>query len=463
MVLDAVLKRVRNGVLNGVLNRVLNGVLVLVLVPGAVFAQTRVSLTLDEAIARGMADAPRVQEARARAQAAAAARTGRQAMSRPTAALMSGYTRTNHVDEFAVPLAGGGSRVIFPDIPDNWRLRADVLFPIWTGGRTTALVEAATADVAASEADVRIVEADLAFEIALAYWQVVTARAAVSVLDEGLARTDAWVGDVKARVEAGVSSPHEVPQAQAQRARQQVQRIQAAQAVTVAERELARLTGLPAGQAIVTVTPVDRPLAAVGTAGASSGAALYEQAIGARAERSALDARRASFMAAGRAAMAALRPQVATMAGVEPARPNARFVPRSDQWHTSWDVSIAVTWSLWDGGRARAERAAALAQAEAIQHRQREFDARLDVEIAQRLLDLESGRAAVAASEEAVAAAAEVHRVLRARFDAGVATSTEVLDAHQAWLEASLERTRLQAAVRVAESRLLRSLGGPVR
>lgn len=51
MVLDAVLKRVRNGVLNGVLNRVLNGVLVLVLVPGAVFAQTRVSLTLDEAIA----------------------------------------------------------------------------------------------------------------------------------------------------------------------------------------------------------------------------------------------------------------------------------------------------------------------------------------------------------------------------------------------------------------------------
>lgn len=458
------LNRVLNWVLDGVLTRVLCGVLgAIVLVPGGVHAQTRVRLTLDEAIARGLADAPRVQEARARAQAATATRTGREALSRPTASLLSGYTRTNHVAAFAVPLAGGGSRVIFPDIPDNWRLRADVLFPLWTGGRTPALVEAATADVAAAEADVRIVEAELALEVALAYWQVVTARAAVAVLDEGLARTDAWVADVQARVDAGVSSPHEVPQARAQRARQQVQRIQAAQAATVAQRELARLTGLPAGEVIDTVTPVDRPLAALGTAGPASGAELLEQAIEARAERAALDARRASFVAAGRAAMAALRPQVATMAGVEPARPNARFVPRSDQWHTSWDIGIAVTWSVWDGGRARAERAAVLAHAEALRHRQREFDARLDVEIAQRLLDLESGRAAVAASDEAVAAAAEVHRVLRARFDAGVATSTEVLDAQQAWLEASLERTRLQASVRVAESRLLRSVGGPVR
>ena len=64
----------------------------------------------------------------------------------------------------------------------------------------------------------------------------------------------------------------------------------------------------------------------------------------------------------------------------------------------------------------------------------------------QRVLDVESGRAAIAASDEAVTAAAEARRVVEERFRAGVATSTDVLDAQVALLEAELERTRLAAA-----------------
>jgi outer membrane protein TolC len=49
--------------------------------------------------------------------------------------------------------------------------------------------------------------------------------------------------------------------------------------------------------------------------------------------------------------------------------------------------------------------------------------------------------------------------VLQERFRAGVATSTDTLDGQVALLEAQLERTRLSAALRVAEARFLRSLG----
>ncbi len=423
-------------------------------------AQTApVPVTLTDAITRGLSSSPRVHEARARVVAAEAARDVRKSLKGPTVSMSSGYVRTNHVDEFAVPQPGGGSRVIFPDIPNNWRLRTDVVFPVFTAGRTTALVDAATADIAAAQADAAVVEADVALEIAVTYWQVVTARATVAVLDESLTRTDAWVGDVQARVDAGVASPHEVLQAQAYRARQRVQRIQAAQAATVAERDLARLTGLPAGQPLALTSPVDQPTPHVQGAAAT----VYTRALETRAERAALTARQTAFRAAATAALAARLPQIGTFAGIEPARPNARFVPRTDQWHTSWDLGVSVTWALWDNGRARAEGAMALAQSDALGHRLREFDARLDVEVEQRLRDLETGRAAVEASTEAVTAADEVHRVMRARFDEGVATSTEVLDAHIAWLEAALERTKLQAALRVAESRLARAVGGPQR
>ncbi len=76
------------------------------------------------------------------------------------------------------------------------------------------------------------------------------------------------------------------------------------------------------------------------------------------------------------------------------------------------------------------------------------------------MLDLESGRAALAASTEAVAAASEARRVVAERFRAGVATSTDMLDAEVAQLEAELERTRLQAGQRLAEAALVRAAGG---
>jgi outer membrane protein TolC len=120
---------------------------------------------------------------------------------------------------------------------------------------------------------------------------------------------------------------------------------------------------------------------------------------------------------------------------------------------------VSVSWSLLDGGRSRAERAAAVAQAESIEARLADFDAAVAVEVRQRQLDVATTRAALAAADEAVAAAAEARRVLGERLDVGVATSTEVLDADVVLLEAELERTRLAASLRVGAARLDRALG----
>ena len=53
-----------------------------------------------------------------------------------------------------MPNAGGGVRVIYPDIPDNVRSRIDLQWPIYTGGRLQALTRAAGAE--ADAARVRI-------------------------------------------------------------------------------------------------------------------------------------------------------------------------------------------------------------------------------------------------------------------------------------------------------------------
>jgi outer membrane protein TolC len=187
--------------------------------------------------------------------------------------------------------------------------------------------------------------------------------------------------------------------------------------------------------------------------------ALVDMARAKRSERESLTERAEALRKGGDAAVAASRPQILAMAGVEESRPNPRFIPRSDEWRTSWEAGVSVTWQVFDGGRARAERTAAAAQATALTRRRDEFDGVLGVELRQRRGDVDAGRAAVDASAELVTAATELRRVLEERFRAGVATSMEVLDAQTSLLEAELERTRLMAALRISEVRLVRAVG----
>ncbi len=427
---------------------------------GAASAQTPVALTLEEATARAVDRAPRVAEAQAREAAAAAVTLSRTALTRPTLTTTTGYLRTNHVDELGVPQVGGGVRILFPDVPSNYRLRTELAVPLFTSGRLEGFVEAARAERRGAAADRRTVEEDVRLDVARAYWQLALSRETEQVLVQAMARADAWVGDVRSRVEAGVLPPNDLLSAEAQRARQAVRLVQARNDAALAELELARLVGEPPGTRLVTSTGIDRAAPGLEPLIGQGPAALVARAIDRRAEREGLVERRQALEATADATLAALRPQVAAIAAIEPARPNPRFAPRVDEWKTSWDVGVSLTWSVLDGGRARAERAASIAQADAIDARVKEFDALVTVDIRRRLLDLEAARAAVSASTEAVTAATEARRVVGERFRVGVATSTDMLDADLAQLEAELERTRLLAAERLTEAALLRAAGG---
>lgn len=441
--------------------RIMGGLGLVMALASAAFAQTAaVTLSLEDALARGKATAPRIAEAKARREAADATVTSRESLKMPSLSATAGYQRTNHVDEYGIPQAGGGTKIIFPDIPNNYRGRADASVPIYTSGRTDALIAGATLDRKAAEADVRTAEADVALDVARAYWALVTARESTRVVEQGLARLDAYVSDVKARVDTGFLPPNDLLSAQAQRARQKVSLIQATNAAAIAQADLCRLVGLDLDANIVTSSPLLTPVPSEASLATMTVKALTETAQSGRSERDALTIRADSARQAGIAAAAAMKPQIGVAGGFEESRPNARIVPRVDEWRASWEAGISLTWQIFDGGRSKADRAAATAQAVALERRRDDFDAMLGVELRQRRLDVDSGWAALNASADAIAAATEARRVVEERFKAGVATSTDVLDAQTALLEAELERTRLAAALRLSEARLLRALGG---
>jgi outer membrane protein TolC len=411
-------------------------------------------LTLDEAIAQGVANSHRLAELQARQEAAVAAEQRQSADRLPTLAAQAGYTRTNHVEEFAIVQPGQLRQVVYPDVPDNYRTRLDLQWLIYSGGRVDALERAARAEAHATGEDLAAARADLRLEVARAFWALVTAREAEQVLSRSLERIVAYVRDLRVRLDQGLIPPNEVLSAEAQHSREQVAAIEAANARQVAEADLRRLTGSNRTGPLEPVAEIEAPALPL-----TSTEQLIAEAIANRPERRALVERVDGAKARTDAAGASVRPQVGINGGFDYASPNPRHFPRDPRWDDSWDVSVTASWNIWDGGRTRADRAEAAAAGRAVEARLADFDRQVTFEVRQRQLELASSRAAITAATEGVRAATEARRVLAERFNAGVATNTEVLDGQTAVLQAELDRTRALANARLAEARLARAIG----
>jgi len=416
-------------------------------------APATIRLTLDEAIARAVSASHRIGEGNARQEAAAAAVDGRAAANMPTVSLMAGYMRTNHIVPFGLP-PQNPTAIIYPDIPDNWRTRVDMQWPVYTFGRLESMERAARSEAAAVEQDVAAVTADVRFDAARAFWTLVTAAESVRVVEEALVLVDAHLRDVRNMREAGILAPNDVLSVEAERSRRQVQLIEARNLRDVAEADLRRVTGVEPGCTITVDAVLEGP-----AAGLASYEGLLADAQAHRPERQALQARVDAIGGRRDAAAAGLKPVLAVGAGFDYAKPNPRIFPRTNEWHTSWDVGVNLSWPLWDGGRVKADVAEAAATQRAVEQRLAEFDAVLAFEVRQRQLDVQSAREAIRAATDEVAAAAEARRVVAERFKAGLVSTTEVLDAQQALLVAQFDRTRALAGARLAEARLARSLG----
>jgi outer membrane protein len=415
-------------------------------------------LTLEEALAKAVETSHRLAEARARETAAQAGVAVRESAERPTVTANAGYTRTNHVLPFSVPSPSGIPLLVYPDVPNNYSTRLEMRWPIYTGGRTDALERAARAEAEAVGAERQTAQADLRLEVTRAYWALVTAQASLDVLEQGVARSQAYVNDANQRFMAGLVPPNEVSSAAAQEARSRMQAIEARTQRDVTSAELARLIGVGPDQPLEPTADLGRATAVDSTQRLDI-APLVESARAARQERRVLQRRVAAADAQRDAAAAGRLPTVQFLGGVDYARPNPKIFPRADVAQDSWDVGVGATWSLWDGGRTVAEVAQARAASQAASERLAEFDSQLSVEVRQRALEVESTVASVAAARSGVTAAADARRVVDERYRAGVIAGIEVLDAEYALLQAQLDLTRAQAALRLAEALLARALG----
>jgi outer membrane protein TolC len=160
-------------------------------------------------------------------------------------------------------------------------------------------------------------------------------------------------------------------------------------------------------------------------------------------------------------------------ARADEARAHSVFLPRVNafaryDWNSAgrlyagdrnWTAGIMASWTPFAGGRDIADvqvtsgrTVTAQAQAEAAQ-----AAARLDVEQTRVALSVALTRLAIA--ERAVAQSAEAHRIIAKKYEGGLATVVELLDAQATETQSALAFLQTRWGTIVAEAERLRALG----
>ncbi len=427
----------------------------IVLTAKAVFAEAAtVRLTLTDALERARLNSPRLESLTALEAAAEAARSGAIAERLPLVDFSGGYTRNSNVDEFALTLPGLGTRTLFPNIPNNYRLHAGASLPLYAGGRIDSAIAAADRQREAAVQDRSVAVNDLLLETQTAYWGLVTARESARVLAEAETAYEAHLKDAKNRFEVGTAASNEVLAVQVERDRAELARLQAENSAAVVNENLIRLVGLPPGSRVEPAEPLTEP-----PASPAEPEALVTSALAARPEVLALQARAKAARASVEIQKSINRPQASLSLGYDYADPNPRILPPQDEFRSTWSAGVAVALRVFDGGRGAAAAAQASAQADALDRQLEDLKARLRLEVTSRLLDLSSARAALVVAARNLDAAKENVRVARDRYTEGVVPSTELLDAETALLRAGLDQTSAATQVRIALANVERAVG----
>jgi outer membrane protein TolC len=283
------------------------------------------------------------------------------------------------------------------------------------------------------------------------YGRVVTAVAERRAAEAGLSAAREDLSRAERRRDAGMATDADVLELVVHVADLQQRAITAEGDAGVARAELNRIIGNPVDTEVQIVEPVSATID--GLDEHPNVAALLAEADAARPELKRATAASRLAEEAKHEARAGLIPHVAARADV--GLSGTTFSDRA----SSWILGGELRWTFSTGG---AELAATKAAAASMARAQAEADdaqAAVHVDVVSALRRLETARARQAAGRAAVDQARESQRIIRDRFEAGIAPVNDVLRASTAALDAETNRVAAVVDTAVAAAQLRRALG----
>lgn len=296
----------------------------------------------------------------------------------------------------------------------------EVGYNIFTSGLRPAQIRSAQQQVRSDQLSVEVTEQQIRLDVSNAYYNLQEADEAVRIREAAVRNAEASLRDTQALERAGLGTRFDVLRAQVQLANAQQDLTNALATRQTRRRELTQILAAPVYVDLAAADPVE-------IAG-SWNLTLPQTLILALKNRAELEqqlAQREFAEQQRRAALAALGPTVSLRVQYEVLNNLRDTLGFGD----GYSVTAGVNWNFFDGGAARAranqqEANKAIAETRFAQAREN-----IQLQVESSFSNLQSTFLNIGTNRQAVAQAREALRLARLRFQAGVGTQTDVINA----------------------------------
>jgi len=309
-----------------------------------------------------------------------------------------------------------------PDPIDNFQTRVTAQQTIWDFGRTRERVEQAQAGVELADRGHEDHVRRTILAVIQAYYGVSLAREGWEASRVSLQSAEAIVAQAQSRFESGLSVEADLLRAQASLAGARQGEIEARGQLDEARAALNRLMGNPLDAPLgdtARLTPVRFP--------APAEDALSAEQRQKRTDYLALQAELRQAEAQVRSRKAEYYPVLAGFATWETDNPSIHTSGGSN-----WLAGISLRWNIFAGGADKAQDEAARQRLEQKRRQLAAFESVMQLQLRTALIHARSAEEQVQVSQAAERQSEESLKILQNRYDAGLATMTDLLSAEAA-------------------------------
>jgi len=445
-----------------------NIIITIIMISSMMFAQQKLSLTVDQAVQTGLENSKTLKSSQFKVVAAEAKTSESNAAGLPSLKLNAAYTKLSTVDPFKLNFPAYGTlqadnkTVLFntvaaqlgDNVTNNYTVRATVQQPLFTGGKTSGAKDISEYSYEATKEDFKKDKSDLIYNIKSAYWNLYFANERKKMLDDYVAQIKSHVTDAENLMKQGLATNNDLLKVQVQFSDALVRQIDANNGVTLSMISLNNTLGLPLTTEIEIISQLQ-----TGISSSADINSLVKKAIENRPEILGMNARLKMSESNLSIARSGWYPQIFLIGNYNYLNPNQRIFPAKAEFKGTWDVSVSLSYDLWNwntSGSQSTQAEAQLSQTEQVLSQMKDI-VLLDVTQSYLTLNQTFERSTVA--RKGVEQAEENYRVTNERFKKGLNINSDLLDAEVALLQAKLNYTQSLIEYELSNARLARSIG----
>ena len=427
--------------------------LIIALLSIPVFAQEKVTLTLDQSIQTGLQNSKRINSAKMKIRGADAKVSEINSSRLPSLSFNAVYTRLSNIDPFSISTPFGDF-TLTQNINDNYNFKLSLQQPIFTGFKLKSAYDMAEYNSMAVKEEYSQTEQDLILDIKTAYWNLYKANKIKKVVDENVAEMKAHLKDAENLFNQGLATNSDLLKVKVQLAEAQLRQIDAQNAVKLAMTNLSNIIELP----LTTEIEVSEDLPEE-TDGIDSLEALKTMAWDNRPELKAMSYRVKASETGIDYAQSGWFPQIYLVGNYNYSNPNNRYFPVEKKFRDSWDVSVSLSFDLWNWNKTGNQTTQAEADFEQAKDGYKILKDAVTLQVTQNYLTLEQAKEKLIVSKTSVEQAEENYRVASELFKQGLMTNSDLLDVEVALLQTKTNNVQTIVDYEIAKANLERATG----